>query len=53
MRERKFGSMTRIVPLPKPVTEEKSSATFKNGVLEVHLKKMAKEVREKFLSNDG
>lgn len=47
MRERTFGSMTRIVPLPKPVTEEASSATFKNGVLEIHLKKTAKESRGK------
>jgi HSP20 family protein len=47
MRERTFGSMTRIVPLPKPVTEEGSSSTFKNGVLEVHLKKTTKESRGK------
>lgn len=47
MRERTFGSMTRIVPLPKPVTEDGSSSTFKNGVLEVHLKKMTKEPRGK------
>lgn len=39
MCERSFGSMTRIVPLPKPVTEEGSHAIFKDGVLEVHLKK--------------
>jgi HSP20 family protein len=43
LRERSFGSMTRIVPLPKPVTENASSATFKNGVLEIHLKKVTKE----------
>ena len=47
MRERTFGSMTRTVPLPKPVTDEGSSATFKNGVLEVHLKKTVKESRAK------
>lgn len=47
MHERTFGSMTRIVPLPKPVAEEGSSATFRNGVLEVHLKKTTKEVRGK------
>jgi HSP20 family protein len=47
MRERTFGSMTRIVPLPKPVTEDGSSSTFKNGVLEVHLKKRTKESRGK------
>jgi HSP20 family protein len=47
MRERTFGSMTRIVPLPKPVTEEGSSSTFRNGVLEIHLKKTTKESRGK------
>lgn len=47
MRERTFGSMMRIVPLPKPVTEEGSSSTFRNGVLEVHLKKATKESRGK------
>jgi len=45
MRERTFGSMTRIVPLPKPVSEEGSSASLKNGVLEVHLAKSAREAR--------
>ncbi|RQD84307.1 MAG: Hsp20/alpha crystallin family protein [Methanocalculus sp. MSAO_Arc2] len=39
MRERLFGSMRRIVQLPVDVTEEGAKATFKNGVLEVHLKK--------------
>jgi len=43
LRERSFGSMTKIVPLPKPVTENTASATFKNGVLEVHLKKVKKD----------
>jgi HSP20 family protein len=47
MRERTFGSMTRVVPLPKPVTEDGSSSTFKNGVLEIHLKKTTKESRGK------
>jgi HSP20 family protein len=43
LRERTFGSMARVVPLPKPVSEEGSRASFKNGVLEVHLKKFARE----------
>jgi HSP20 family protein len=47
LRERAFGSMTRIVPLPKPVTEDGSSSTFRNGILEVHLKKATKEPRGK------
>jgi HSP20 family protein len=39
MRERIYGSMSRIVALPTDVTEEDSKATFRNGVLEVRLKK--------------
>ena len=47
LRERTFESMTQLVSLPKPVTDEGSSATFRDGVLEVHLKKIAKESRGK------
>jgi len=43
IHERTFGSMTRVIPLPKPVTEDGSSSTFKNGILEVHLRKTTKE----------
>ena len=39
MRERVYGSMLRVVALPADVTGEDSKASFKNGVLEVHLKK--------------
>jgi HSP20 family protein len=45
LRERRFGSMTRIIPLPVPVTDDKATATVKNGVLEVHLKKTTKTVK--------
>lgn len=38
---------TRMVPLPKPVTYDGSSAVFKNGVLEVRLKKVGKDSRRK------
>jgi HSP20 family protein len=47
LRERSFGSMMRIVPLPVPVTEDKATATVRDGVLEVHLKKSAKEPKGK------
>lgn len=47
LHERSFGSMTRVVPLPKPVTDDGATSTFKNGVLEVHLKKTAKAARGK------
>jgi len=46
-RERTSASMTRVVSLPEPVTDEGSSATFKDGVLEVRLKKIVKESRGK------
>lgn len=39
MRERVAGSMQRVVVLPAEVTEDGAKASFKNGVLEVHLKK--------------
>ena len=47
LRERSFVSMTRVVSLKKPVTDDGSSATFRDGVLEVHLKKITKESRGK------
>ena len=39
MRERMFGTMSRLVALPADVTENDARASFKNGVLEVTLKK--------------
>ncbi len=39
MRERSYGSMKRIVSLPSDVVMAGSNASFKSGVLEVHLKK--------------
>jgi HSP20 family protein len=39
MRERTFGSVSRVVPLPSDAIREGSSAAFRNGVLEVRLKK--------------
>jgi len=47
LRERTFESMIQHVSLPDPVTDEGSSATFRDGVLEVHLKKITKESRGK------
>ncbi len=41
LRERSFGSLSRTVTLPSPVTEQDASASFKNGVLEVRLQKRA------------
>ncbi len=41
MRERRVGAISRTVALPTDVTEEGAQATFKNGVLEVRLRKTA------------
>ena len=43
MRERMSGAMSRIVTLPHDVTDAGASATFKNGVLEIRLKKSTTE----------
>ncbi|MGC9435475.1 MAG: Hsp20/alpha crystallin family protein [Methanomicrobiales archaeon] len=40
MRERMYGTLSRSVALPADVSEEGASASFKNGVLEVRLKKI-------------
>ena len=47
VKERTYGSMDRVVRLPAGVTEEGAAATFKNGVLEVRLKKAAVEEKKK------
>lgn len=41
------GSVTRIVTLPEPVSDDGSSAIVRNDVLEVHLKKTRKESKRK------
>jgi HSP20 family protein len=43
VKERFSGSMKRMVVLPREVTEERAKASFKNGVLEIRLKKAAAE----------
>ncbi len=43
IRERGSGTMSRVVRLPAPVTEEGAITSFKNGVLELTLKKAAPE----------
>jgi HSP20 family protein len=40
IRERSYGMLRRLVRLPTDATDEGASAAFKNGVLEIHLKKM-------------
>jgi HSP20 family protein len=41
VQERRFGAISRTVTLPADVRGEEAIATFKNGVLEVQLKKVA------------
>jgi HSP20 family protein len=43
MRERMSGTMSRMVSLPHDVTDAGAAATFKNGVLEIRLKKSTTE----------
>lgn len=47
LQERRFGSVCRVIPLPEPVTEEGATATFNNGVLEIHLKKSTEKPKAK------
>jgi len=37
--ERRFGTFTRTIGLPRGVTEEQIKAEYKNGVLELHVAK--------------
>jgi HSP20 family protein len=37
--ERRFGAFTRTIGLPQGVTDESVSASYRNGVLEVHIAK--------------
>jgi HSP20 family protein len=37
--ERRFGTFTRTIGVPQGVTEEQVTATYANGVLEVHVAK--------------
>jgi HSP20 family protein len=37
--ERRFGTFTRTIGLPQGVSEDQISATYGNGVLEVHVRK--------------
>jgi len=47
MQERRFGMVCRVIPLPEPVTGEGATATLKNGVLEVRLKKSEEKPKAK------
>lgn len=44
--ERLYGKFERHIPIPVPVQSNKIKATYRNGVLEIHLPK-AEEVKPK------
>ena len=46
VRERSYSAFYRTIALPEPVVPEETRATFRNGVLEVTLKKERPEKRE-------
>jgi HSP20 family protein len=43
VRERIYGSMRRVIPLPNEVTDKNVKATFTNGVLEIRFKKVKEQ----------
>jgi len=45
LRERSFGRLERVVPLPEGVDLDSAEATFKNGVLTVRIAKTAEAQR--------
>ena len=51
--ERSFGSFTRSVSFPLPIVEEKTEATFSQGVLTVSLPKTKKRKRVSIKTEQG
>jgi HSP20 family protein len=49
IRERRYGSFSRSIPLPTPVQADKANADFENGILTLTLPK-AEEVRPKTIN---
>jgi len=47
LHERKYGSISRVVPLPRAVNPEGAKASFRNGVLEVRLPVSALETQRR------
>ncbi len=46
VRERLFGSMRRRIALPEETTDRMAQATFKNGVLEIRLRKKGQAIEK-------
>jgi HSP20 family protein len=51
--ERRYGSFSRAIGLPKGVTEDQISARFENGVLEVHVTKPELEKPHRIQISNG
>ena len=49
LRERRYGTFARSIPLPVPVVADKAKAEFENGILTLTLPK-AEEVRPKTIT---
>lgn len=47
LHERKYGSMSRVIPLPRAVNPEGAKASFRNGILEVRLPVSALETQRR------
>lgn len=47
LRERRYGSQSRVVPLPQAVNPEDAKASFENGVLEIRLPIRAIETKRR------
>jgi HSP20 family protein len=48
-REREYGKFIRTIRLPAPVVEKEVKATYEDGVLVIHLKKVAPAVANRIL----
>ena len=48
-REREFGKFTRTVRLPAPVVEKEVKATYEDGILMIHLAKVAPAVANRII----
>jgi HSP20 family protein len=51
--ERRYGSFSRAIALPKGVSEDQISARYDNGELEVHVKKPEVEVPHRIQIGNG
>jgi HSP20 family protein len=51
--ERRHGSFSRVIGLPKGVSEDQISARYDNGELEVHVKKPAIELPHRIQITNG